>query len=333
VPVESAASQTSVAWEDRTYRLDLAGTEARRLSRALGRIGVAPIGRSLVLVAIADTLAAPDLRLDDLSSATTALGQWLAVKTWPPAGNCAAVAGAALQDLSTIRKPGDVGKAAHVAESLYECVDEGLASGMLALAYALNLGDGSGTSAVNGATIRRHDFGFADKDGETRVRTPWVEPSASKTPEPPRTCVRGSLLGLELGLSGFAVRRLTSDVMPAAPVLAPSERDVFTKSVALMNPWLLRDDDRDEIAAAIERGRRRVTALGHGDGDWPGLADEISLDGWRRRAVRWTLEQEPDRVLSFFVGRTPVSWTPQRQRACRLGASPVAPTTDASALS
>ena len=97
-------------------------------------------------------------------------------------------------------------------------------------------------------------------------------------------------------------------------MLAPSERDVLTKSVALMNPWLLRDDDRDEIAAAIERGRRRVTALGHGDNDWPGLADEISLDGWRRRAVRWTLEQEPDRVLSFFslgellyLGRPPAT--------------------------
>jgi hypothetical protein len=298
VPVQSAATQTIVAWEDRTYRLDLAGTEARRLSRALGRIGVAPIGRALVLEAIADTLAAPDLKLDDLSSATTALGQWLAVKTWTPPGNCAPVAGA-LQDLSTIRKPGDVGKAAHIAESLYECVDDSLASGMLALAYALNLGDGSGTSAVNGATIRRHDFGFADKDGETRVRTPWVEPSAQVRAGAPWH-VRGSLLGLELGLSAFAVRRLTSDVLPAAPVLAPSERDVFTKSVALMNPWLLRDDDRDEIAAAIERGRRRVTALAQRDGDWPGLADEISLDGWRRRAVQWTLKQEPDRVLSLF---------------------------------
>jgi len=183
---------------------------------------------------------------------------------------------------------------------------------MLALAYALNLGDGS-TSAVNGATIRRHDFGFADKDAETRVRTPWVEPSAQVRAGAPWH-VRGSLLGLELGLSGFAVRRLTSDVLPAAPVLAPSERDVFTKSVALMNPWLLRDDDRDEIAAAIERGRRRVTALGHGDDDWPGLADEISLDGWRRRAVRWTVEQEPDRVLSLFslgellyLGRPPAT--------------------------
>ena len=222
VPVQSAATQTIVAWEDRTFPVWTSQEQKPAVSPGhSGRIGVAPIGRSLVLEAIADTLAAPDFRLDALSSATTALGQWLAVKTWPPAGNCAAVAGAALQDLSTIRKPGDVGKAAHVAESLYECVDEGLASGMLALAYTLNLGDGSGTSAVNGATIRRHDFGFADKDGETRVRTPWVEPSAQVRAGAPWH-VRGSLLGLELGLSGFVVRRLTSDVLPAAPCWPPA---------------------------------------------------------------------------------------------------------------
>ena len=67
-----------------------------------------------------------------------------------------------------------------------------------------------------------------------------------------------------------------------------------------MNPYVLRDEDRDIIVGAVERGRSRVLAL-RSDGDsFEAVADRVALDSRRRREVRWTLAHEPDAVVSMF---------------------------------
>ena len=48
---------------------------------------------------------------------------------------------------------------------------------------------------------------------------------------------------------------------------------------------------------AIERGRRRVLAS---NVDVASLSRELDMDGWRRRAIRWTAAHEPDRLESMF---------------------------------
>jgi len=70
--------------------------------------------------------------------------------------------------------------------------------------------------------------------------------------------------------------------------------------VALLNPYDLRDADRDRIADAIDRGTRRVAALS-GEGAVEAAADEISVEPWRRRAIRWTFAHERNRVTSLLT--------------------------------
>ena len=71
-------------------------------------------------------------------------------------------------------------------------------------------------------------------------------------------------------------------------------------SVALMDPRAMRNDDLDAIAGAIARGRHRVDELAAGDGDVNAVAREIAMDGWRVRALRWSLRHEPQRARSWF---------------------------------
>jgi hypothetical protein len=112
--------------------------------------------------------------------------------------------------------------------------------------------------------------------------------------------VAGSALGLDVGLAPLALRRVNFERVLDAPRLTSNERDTFAVSVSLLNPFALRDVDRDAIAGAVERGRRRVQALSRNGTDLDRLADELVMEGWRRRALRWTFTNEPDHVLSLL---------------------------------
>jgi hypothetical protein len=79
--------------------------------------------------------------------------------------------------------------------------------------------------------------------------------------------------------------------------------------VSLLNPFKLRDADRDAIADAIARGQRRIGALRNGgqaaarsaaDAALGTIADELAIEGWRRRSLRWMVVHEADRVPSMF---------------------------------
>jgi hypothetical protein len=83
-------------------------------------------------------------------------------------------------------------------------------------------------------------------------------------------------------------------------VLDGTQGPTFAMSVALMDPRAMRNDDLDAIASAIARGRHRVEALAAGDGDVNAVTREIAMDGWRVRALRWSLRHEPQRARSWF---------------------------------
>jgi len=94
-----------------------------------------------------------------------------------------------------------------------------------------------------------------------------------------------------------------------APRLTSNERDAFALSISLMNPFDFRDADRDAIADAVQRGRQRVAAVAvqgagattpNGDGPFDRLADELSMEGPRRTALRWMLANDSPRVGSMF---------------------------------
>ena len=112
--------------------------------------------------------------------------------------------------------------------------------------------------------------------------------------------VDGSLLGLDVGLAKLGLRRLGMTIMLDPPTLASNERDTFVASAALTNAFALTDAGRDAIADAIEAGRRRVKTLIDNPDGVEAVGDAIGMDGWRRRAARWTVVHDPDDLESLF---------------------------------
>jgi hypothetical protein len=312
---EATSGRRLLSWEDRTYRLDLSTPEATRLTRVLEKLRAEPMSRALSVEALAEKLSTENLSVAEIQEATHGLKQLLTVfaqprqekvgKTEPlppgvdPPKRRRDIVSGAIQDLSKITKPKDTKKAPHIAKALYELVDDLCAEALQALTYALDVGDPQGTTLVAGNISRRHDFGFAEKSSDIRLRAPWAQPVQQARPGVPWH-VTGSLLGLDLGLSSLALRRVSSRALPEAPILGTAERDVFTKTVALLNVFELTDADRDAVADAIRRGHERLASLTARNDALDTLADEISLDGWRRRAVRWSLANDPQHVASFF---------------------------------
>ena len=188
---------------------------------------------------------------------------------------------------------------ARAAETLTELGDELLAHALLSFAYAMHIGDPDGAALLAGDVSYRHDFGLAVKDGPMRSRTAWALPRQEVAPGVPWH-VSGSLVALDLGLSTLALRRMNFEHLTGAPRLTSNERDAFAASVALMNPYDLRDDDRDAIVAAAARGRLRVEQLASDRGSLDTAAAAIELDARRRRELQWAVANDPDALISMF---------------------------------
>jgi hypothetical protein len=112
--------------------------------------------------------------------------------------------------------------------------------------------------------------------------------------------LRGSLLGLDVPLARFALRRLDLSAMPPAPRLTSAERQTAALAAAWMRPRDLSDAARDEIAAAFKRGLARVAALEPDRDALERVARDAGLSAWRREALGWLLEHDRARVGSQF---------------------------------
>ena len=324
-PASDGAIARPVTWEGQGYRLDLGAAERRRLQRVREKQEGVPLDAALDVAAAGRALRAEKLALDDAESIVARLsavvtdiprrvghdGEDSTPTGLTPAPNAADALRKAIDELSRDIRNKDVKKAARMAEALIELGDTLLAEALPSIAYAADVGDPDGAVLLADDVSRRHDFGFGGRDAETRARLPWAVPRADVTPGVPWH-ITGSLLGLDLGLAPLALRRLNYERVLEAPKLTSNERDAFALSVSLMSPFALHDADRDAIADAFERGRRRVAALAtpsdrgraasrpNDDAAFDRLADELSMEAWRRRAVRWTLAHEANRIESMF---------------------------------
>jgi hypothetical protein len=110
----------------------------------------------------------------------------------------------------------------------------------------------------------------------------------------------GSVLALDLAMAPLALRRISVDRVPESPMLNLMQRDGFAASVAVMNGANLTDADRDRIADLVAGGRRRVAELAAGRETAAAITREIDLDGWRARALSWTVANDPERVPSLL---------------------------------
>ena len=282
-----------IAWEGLSYRLDFVGPERSRLTRAREMMAAPSIGAAIEL---SKTAAAPTVevlrRLAPMMPASDRKNAVAPPDVEPPP-NAPAVVERAIGDLtkagaSNPPRPSD--PLATLAEDL-------LAQALMSLAYAIDIGDPEGTTLLGGDPSRRHDFGILNGPGDTRVRAAWSEPR-DVTAEGARH-VSGSLVGLDVGLGAFALRRVNAGSLPPAPTLSMPERQEFITTFALMNPRDLADADRDAIVAAIGRGRSALSAVTADPSRWDAAADRMGIDGWRRRAVRWTLAHDASQLPSF----------------------------------
>jgi hypothetical protein len=294
------ADQTTaekVAWEGQVYRLDLAAAEDLRLRRVREAQGGPPIDLALDLADIAKKLAAGRLSPDDLVALKVARDL---MPSTPDGALHRETMNKAIDELSKAGAQAGTQKIAHVALPVSEIADELLADSLISWAYALSIADAGSPVLLAGNVARRHDFGFDAGPRRARPSTEWAMPRQQIAVGVPWH-VTGSLLGLDLALSTLALRRVDGNRVVDPPSMSTNERAAFAESVALMNAYALRDQDRDALADAVMRGRRRVEALPHGDPALviPVLA-EVGMDGWRQQALRWTITHDPEHVESMF---------------------------------
>ena len=302
-----------ITWEGEEYRLDLGFAERRRLERVRQKQQGLPIDVSLEIAAIARRLAGDAASGGELEAATTLLGTLVTDlprrhrvdPSGPPAGvnpmpELQDVLRKSLEELTRAARNRDARRAARVAVPLADAGDELLARSLLAFTYAMYVGDPEGTVLLAGDVSHRHDFGFGMKDSVMRSRTAWAVPRQDVAPGVPWH-VTGSLLGLDLALAPLALRRLNFDHLMHAPKLTSNERDTFAISVALMNPYTLRDADRDAIADGVARGAVRVREVLSNPSAFDGIAEELAMNAGRRRALAWTLANDAQRFPSMFT--------------------------------
>ena len=265
------ASIESVSWEGQLYRLDVTATERQRLRKAGAREAGHAIDLAVTLHGLAQRLATDAAASKEIQSILVELNQPAALSS----------------------------NSRRALESLLSLVDVVVGDALLALNYEVNLHLARGTPRAAAALALRHDFGFETTNADARVRAAWTMPKRIVKPSVPWH-IEGAALGLDLAAPSLALRRIDAVPPPRSPVLDGTESGMFAMSVALMDPRAVRNDDLDAIAGAIAHGRHRVDELAAGNGDVNAVAHEIAMDGWRVRALRWSLRHEPQRARSWF---------------------------------
>jgi hypothetical protein len=310
-PTGDAARLQRVTWEGERYRLDLAGSERNRLTRIREKQRAPAIDLPLQMADAAHTLLGDAVTVDDMQDVAAqlaALAQDLPQRSREEDADNVPVGVAvpppvhdalkkAADELTRAARGREVKRSARIAEPIVELADDLLARNLLSFAYAVSLGDPEGTVLLADDVSHRHDFGFGQKDGQLRSRLLWAVPRPEVAPGVPWH-VTGSLMGLDVALATLTLRRVSSDHVLEAPKLTSNARDTFASSVALIDPLLLRDADRDAIANAIERGSERVANAD--PSALAAVAEELSLDAGRVRAIGWTLQHEPDRAPLMY---------------------------------
>src|SRR4029079_4552712 len=128
----------------------------------------------------------------------------------------------------------DAKRIARAAGPLIDASDTLLAQALMSIAYAADVGAPDGTVLLADDVSLRHDFGLGLKDVDMRQKVAWNTTRPEVNPGGPWH-VSGALIGLDIGLSQLALRRLNYERVLEAPRLTSNERDTFALSVSLLN--------------------------------------------------------------------------------------------------
>jgi hypothetical protein len=160
-----------------------------------------------------------------------------------------------------------------------------LAEVLVRIVYASHL-PGDRPELLQNAPWRRHDFGLDVHPETLRRRLAWRQPE-ELTGGGIAWHLRGSLLALDLALAPYHLRRISDD--PPAPTINEGDRTSATTGVALLNPFDVTDEDRDQLVATIARGRAAIAAQARDPAALLTLARRAGFSEWRLQALRWTL--------------------------------------------
>jgi hypothetical protein len=174
-----------------------------------------------------------------------------------------------------------------------------LADALMTLVYSPAMGDPEGPAMLSRDVPQRHGFGLDAPAGARAELMAWMPPRDQVGDGIPWH-VEGSLLGLDLGLARLSLRRIADNEMPVAPSINLNDELTLARTVAALNPRDLIDADRDQIVAALARGRARVVAAGHDLKLVGALADEAQLSGMVRQSLPWLILRTPDAVPGLF---------------------------------
>jgi hypothetical protein len=307
------ATAPRIFWEGQGYRLDLALAERQRLEVVRRKQGGHTLDLAFAIDDVARALRSTTLTVDGArqaaATAKTILEESAARLRRPPVNLLPPAVdpprdgfewlSEATSDLAKMARPGDLRRAPRIGASLTELADMVLGDALASLAYAADIGDPDGAALLAGNVALRHDFGLGRKDTDTRLKMPWLLPRQDFQPGVPWH-VAGSLLGLDVALAPMNLRRMTLDRIADAPKLSSVEREALAVGANLLDTRRLKDVDRDAIVFSISRGRDRVKSLLAGGEPFEPIADTLGFSGWRRRALSWSLEHEPQMVAQQF---------------------------------
>ena len=280
-------------WEGTRYRVDFSHAEAVRLVRLLGENPRPFLTSARRLVDLADALRRPGAQMQPPAAVVQAVASDTGLDRdddW----NGSDAPERYRQASAVVARAGG-SRASEAAPGLLLLADDLLARGLMELAYAIALGhpDRSVISADDAA--RRHDFG---RDRLAPADTAWQLPTAAATP-PRGWHVTGSLLGLDVRLSEFALVRLSSRPPTRKPTVDDDLRRVLTDTVVMVDAGALADSGQDAIVRAMRAGRERLSAA-RTPREAHEIADAIGLRGARRTLLAWTVSHDPERLAAFL---------------------------------
>ena len=177
-----------------------------------------------------------------------------------------------------------------------------IAEALIALVYSAAMGDPEGPGLLSKDIAQRHVFGLDAPSGARAELLAWMPPRDQVGDGIPWH-VEGALTGLDLGLARLALRRIADNEMPVAPTINLNDLLTLSRTIAALNPRELRDADRDELVAAIARGRARVAAAGHDLTAVMALAEEVQLSFTVRQTLPWLIVRTPDAIPGVFALR------------------------------
>ena len=294
---QSAIATQTLDWEGTRYRVDLARAEAVRLTRSQGDLARPYLSSAWAVMSVADALADPGLTRDAIQLQAQNLARvWQRDRADQPENELLSSYSEASLSLQRAARSGDVHAAARIVPSLRALADDLMSRGLMEWTYAAALGPRDGLSILAADAASRHDLGLHAPGGRANL---WRLPIAGIDASSQRWRVLGSLLGLDVVLADFSLVSLSSKPPSRRPTLGEIDRRVFIDTIALVEPKLLSDSDRDGIAAAIRRGRAQVTSV-RSTSDGSAIADAVALGPLRRTLLSWTINYDSTRLGAFL---------------------------------